>query len=81
MGAIIVRRTAVSKMSAGALGLGIGAFAMGFFHPGFFPLAWGSFIGGGLFAVLIWNRSRRSSHPTVSHLAEDPDERRPIHPR
>jgi hypothetical protein len=81
VGAIIVRRTVVGKMSAAVFALGISAFVLGFVHPFFFPLAWASFVGGGLLAVLIWSKNRRSSHPTVSHLADDPEEGRPIHPR
>ena len=81
MGAITVRRDVGGKMSAGVFVLGIAAFLLGFVHPGFFPLAWISLLGGALIAVLLWGRNRRSSHPTVSHLAPDPDEGKPIEPR
>ena len=81
MGAITVRRDVVGKMSAGVLVLGIAAFLLGFVHPWFFPFAWISLLGGALIAVLLWAGSRRSSHPTVSHLVPDPDETKPIEPR
>ncbi len=81
MGAITVRRAVVGKMSAGVCLLGIAAFLLGFVHPGFFPLAWISLLGGAVIAVFLWAKHRRASHPTVSHLAPDPDENRPIHPR
>ena len=81
MGAITVRRTVVGRMSAAVLALGVAAFLLGFVEPGFFPLAWISLIGGASLAVVLWVKHRRSSHPTVSHLAADPDEARPIEPR
>jgi hypothetical protein len=78
MAAITGFRSVVGKMSAGVFALGIAAFLLGFFHPWFFPVAWGSLLGGGGVAALIWNKHRRSSHPTISHLAEDPEEAAPI---
>jgi hypothetical protein len=81
VGAIIVRRTVVGRMSAAVFLLGVAAFLLGFVHPWFFPLAWASLIGGGVLAVFIWTSHKRSSHPTVSHLATDPDEKKPIQPR
>jgi len=81
VGAIIVRRTVVGKMSAAVFALGVASFALGFVEPFFFPLAWASLVAGGLLAVLIWSKNRRSSHPSVSHLADDPEESSPIRPR
>jgi hypothetical protein len=81
VGAIIVRRTVVGRMRAAVFTLGVSAFLLGFVHPWFFPLAWASLIAGAVLAVLIWRNNQRSSHPTVSHLAADPDENKPIQPR
>ena len=81
MGAITVRRTVVGKMGAGVFALGIASFLLGFVDPTFFPVAWTSLLGGTVVAVVLWAKHRRSSHPTVSHLAPDPDEGRPIHPK
>ena len=81
MGAIIVRRTVVGRMSAAVFMLGVAAFLLGFVHPWFFPLAWASLIGGAVLAVLIWIKHQRSFHPTVSHLATDREEHEPIQPR
>jgi hypothetical protein len=81
VGAIIVRRTVVGRISAAVFLLGVAAFLLGFVHPWFFPLAWASLLGGGVLAVLIWTRHQRSSHPTVSHIATDSDESRAIQPR
>jgi hypothetical protein len=81
VGAIVVRRTVLGKMSAAVFALGISAFLLGFLEPFFFPLAWASVVMGGLLAAFIWGRNRRASHPTVSHLAEEPDESKPIQPR
>ena len=81
MGAITVRRSVVGKMSAVAFVIVIAAFVLGFVHPVFYPVAWLSLLGGALFAVVLWTRHLRSSHPTVSHLAPDREEGKPIHPR
>ena len=81
MGAITVRRVSVGKMSAGVLFLGLAAFLVAFLHPAFALLAWPSLFGGLLVAGLLWRRQGRSSHPTVSHLAQDPEEGKPIEPR
>jgi hypothetical protein len=81
VGAIIVRRTVVGRMSAAVFALGVGAFLLGFVHPWFFPVAWASLFAGAALAVLIWRKHQGSSHPTVSHLATDPDENTPIQPR
>jgi hypothetical protein len=61
--------------------LGLLAFLLGFFHPGFYPLAWISLLGGVAIAILLWAKHRRSAHPTVSHLAPDPEQNRPIQPQ
>ena len=81
MGAIIVRRTVVGRMSAAVFAMGIAAFLLGFVHPGFFPLAWASLLGGGVIAILIRISHARTSHPTVSHLSPGPEQGRPIEPR
>ena len=81
MGAIVVRRAVVGKMGALVFVLGISAFLLGFFHPGFYPLAWISLLGGLAIAIVLWAKHRRSSHPTLSHLGPDPEQNRPIHPR
>ena len=81
MGAITVRRAVVGRMSAAVFALGLAAFLLGFLHPFFFPLAWISLAGGALMAWVLWARHRRSSHPTISHLADDQGEGKPIHPR
>ncbi len=84
MGAIIVNRNVVGRMSAAVFLLGVGAFLLGFVHPFFFPFAGVSLLGGGLIAVLIRIRAARASHPTVAHLSPDPADdamRRPIEPR
>ena len=81
MGAITVRRAVAGKMGVGVFVLGIAAFLVSFFDPNFFPLAWFSLGVGALAAVLLSLRNRRLSHPTISHLAKDPEEDKPIHPR
>jgi hypothetical protein len=68
-------------MSGVAFALGVSAFLLGFIDPGFYPLAWISLAGGVLLAVLLWAKHRRSSHPTVSHLAPEPEENKAIHPK
>ncbi len=80
MGAITVRREVVGKMSAAVFALGVVAFLLGFVHPFFFPLAWMSLLGGALVGTVLWARNRRASHPTVSHLVRQPEERNPIQP-
>jgi Na+/H+ antiporter NhaD/arsenite permease-like protein len=81
VGAITVHRTVVGRMSAAVLALGVASFLLGFVEPAFFPLAWISLVGGAFLAVVLWLKHRRSSHPTVSHLAANPEEARPIEPR
>ena len=81
MGSITVRRDRVGKMSGVAFALGISAFLLGFVQPGFFPVAWISLGGGAVLAVALGARNRKLTHPTISHLAADPDEGKPIHPR
>ncbi len=81
MGAINVRRDVTGKMGAAVFALGIAAFLLGFFEPGFYPLAWVSLLGGVAIAILLWVKHRRSSHPTVSHLERDEQEHKPIQPR
>ncbi len=60
--------------------MGLAAFLVAFFPPGFAVLAWPSLIGGILAAALLWRRHGRSTHPTVSHLAQDSQEEEPIDP-
>jgi hypothetical protein len=81
MGAIVVRRAVVGTMGAVVFVLGLFAFLLSFFEPGFYPVAWLSLLGGVVIAVLLWAKHRRSSHPTLSHLAPDSEDSRPIHPR
>ncbi len=71
--AIIVRRTAVGRMSLAVFVLGTSAFLLGFVDPFFFPLAWASLIGGAVLALVMFAKHRRASHPTLSHLADDPE--------
>jgi hypothetical protein len=68
-------------MGAAVFVLGLLAFFLGFFHPGFYPVAWISLVGGAGIAVLLWAKHRRATHPTVSHLEPDADERKPIEPQ
>jgi len=70
----------MGKMSAGLLGVALFAFLLSFFHSWFYWVAWTSLAGGALIGVMLWVKHRRSSHPTLSHLAPDPDEGKPIRP-
>jgi len=81
MGAITVRRSVAGRMSGAVFALGVLAFVLAFFDPAFFPLAWASLIGGAILALALWIKHRRTSRPTVSHLAPDSDEKKPIQPR
>jgi hypothetical protein len=38
-------------------------------------------LGGLVIAILLGAKHRRSSHPTVSHLAPESEDSRPIHPK
>jgi hypothetical protein len=81
VGVIIVRRAVAGRMSIGIFAVGISAFLLGFIHPGFFLLAWISLFGGVVWAVLLGRSRPRSVHPTVSHLAPDPQQGKPTQSR
>ena len=81
MGAIIVPRTAVGKMSVAVFMLGLAAFVLSFASPEFAALAWPSLIGGGVLALLMGIKHRRAVHPTVSHLSPTPEKSKPTNPR
>lgn len=71
MGAISVRSTS-GAMGVVVFTIGAGAFLFGFVEPLFAPIAWVSLAGGVAAAVLRRDRNG-SRHPTISHLAVDPE--------